>query len=196
MVITTAGAMIPYRSLIHLAALLIAAPLVLAANTAGTGIVLLPMDGFVAVPMPPTKDVLADAAFHMYRVGRENRSARTVQGPQRVVRSVQVPIGGGRFETSIAPLKDDVVVRVSIESLDARAAADALTREVYALEVTFYLVGSLLQVLAPNRFRRVHPGVSPSNLPVDRDGSRRQNERSLTEHQAGNPFIYSTSLRN
>jgi arylsulfatase A-like enzyme len=77
------------------------------------------MDGFVAVPLPPATAVVADPPLHSYRVGRENRSARVVEGPQRLVRSVPVPPGGGRFETSISPLKGSVSVRVAIKGSSA-----------------------------------------------------------------------------
>jgi hypothetical protein len=92
--------MVWHRTFLPITASLILAPIVIAASRPADGVILLPMDGFVAVPLPPTKDVVVDTPFHMYRVGRENRSARTVQGPQRVVRTVHVPQGGGRSRPS------------------------------------------------------------------------------------------------
>jgi arylsulfatase A-like enzyme len=114
-----------YRALISLCVCLLTGTLLRAVDDASGGIILLPMDAFVAVPLPPTKDVVLDSAFHMYRVGRDNRSARALKGPQRVVRTVRVPAGGGRFETSIAPLGDDAVVRVSIAGAAAASVVNA-----------------------------------------------------------------------
>ena len=81
-------------------------------------------DGVVNLPMvvptvklPSTPGVVEDAAFRTFRVGRESRPARAVAGPQTVKHTVDVPPGGARFETSIAPLQDSAAVEVLVNGV-------------------------------------------------------------------------------
>ena len=80
------------------------------------GVRFLPMDDVpVAAFASDSKDVVADPPLRSYRVGRDSQPARAVKAPARLVRTTMVPPGGGRFETSIAPLVHAAVMTIAID---------------------------------------------------------------------------------
>jgi len=73
----------------------------------------LPMDGLpVADASAESASVRADAPLRTYRVGRDNRPARAVRGPQRLVRTVAG--AGGRFESAFSPLTRGATFSVTV----------------------------------------------------------------------------------
>ena len=83
-----------------------------------TQLVLLPMADLKSVTIPPgLPDVVVDDAGSV-RVGRESRPARLVRGPQRIVRSLPVPLGGARLELALAAIRRTATLRVLADDVE------------------------------------------------------------------------------
>ena len=76
------------------------------------GMVLLPMGALpVATLAASEKGVSEDAPLRTFAIARDNRPARVVRGPQQIVRTVA---GGGRFQTSLAPLDGPATFTIAV----------------------------------------------------------------------------------
>ena len=78
-----------------------------------TPLVALSMTALAPVSIPSDlSDVVADVGAGRIRIGRESRPGRLVRGPQRIVRSVDVPLGGARLDIALAPIRRTATLRV------------------------------------------------------------------------------------
>ncbi|HEX4567719.1 MAG TPA: sulfatase [Vicinamibacterales bacterium] len=79
----------------------------------------LPMSALAPVGIPSDlPDVVADVGAGRIRVGRESRPGRLVKGPQRIVRSVDVPFGGARLDVALAPIRRAATLRVLADDVE------------------------------------------------------------------------------
>ena len=81
---------------------------------------MLPMDALPSNRLPAgITDVTADPPLRTFRLNRENRPARLVEGPQTVRRRLATAEGSARFETSFAPLQARATMKISVAGASA-----------------------------------------------------------------------------
>jgi len=84
-----------------------------------TPLVALPMAALAPVGIPSDlADVVADVGAGRIRVGRESRPGRLVRGPQRILRSIDVPLGGARLDIALAPIRRTATLRVLADDVE------------------------------------------------------------------------------
>jgi arylsulfatase A-like enzyme len=77
------------------------------------------MTGLAPVGIPSDlADVVADVGAGRVRVGRESRPGRLVNGPQRIMRSIDVPLGGARLDIALAPIRRTATLRVLADDVE------------------------------------------------------------------------------
>jgi arylsulfatase A-like enzyme len=75
-------------------------------------------------------DVFSDMAAGTVRIGRESRPAHLVEGPQRVERSLSIPVGGATLDLALGPVRRSVTLRVlagGVELASIKALPDQWT---------------------------------------------------------------------
>jgi arylsulfatase A-like enzyme len=84
-----------------------------------TPLAVLPMSALASVAVPADlPDVVPDTAAGTVRVAGESRPARLVKGPQRLERSVSLPLGGARLELALAPIHRGATLRVLADDVE------------------------------------------------------------------------------
>jgi arylsulfatase A-like enzyme len=109
----------PPRALLRIALLTVSAFCWSGAPPVGSTLIPLPMTALASVAIPADlPDMVPDAAARTVRVAGESRPARLVRGPQRIERSVSVPIGGARLELALGPIRRGATLRVLADDVE------------------------------------------------------------------------------